>query len=119
VAQVLEHKEEWRLHWDWWTESPQRKLSNPNKLTGIKVLYILVMFSLLYLSWSLSEKIIILFVIQTEICMIFSYLISFFLGSTGVWTQGLTLARQALYHYSHPAGPATFFFYSIIVSCFL
>jgi hypothetical protein len=32
-----------------------------------------------------------------------------FLGGIGIWTQGLTLARQALYHLSHSASPTISF----------
>jgi hypothetical protein len=34
---------------------------------------------------------------------------SFFFCSTGDWTQGLTHARQVLYHYSHPPSPSPLF----------
>jgi hypothetical protein len=29
----------------------------------------------------------------------------FFFGRSGIWTQGLMFARQALYHFSHSASP--------------
>jgi hypothetical protein len=32
-----------------------------------------------------------------------------FFGHTGVWIQGLTLARQVLYHFSHSSSPNTLF----------
>jgi hypothetical protein len=37
--------------------------------------------------------------------------LSFFLffSGTGIWIQGLILARQALYHLNHPPTPACFF----------
>jgi hypothetical protein len=34
-----------------------------------------------------------------------SFFLSFFFGSTGVCTQGLTLVRQALYHLNHSIIP--------------
>jgi hypothetical protein len=41
---------------------------------------------------------------QESMVKINLYLI-FLGGSTGVWTQGLTLARQVLYHFSHSTSP--------------
>jgi hypothetical protein len=48
-----------------------------------------------------------------QICKVFFCLVGvffcliffFFFGSIRVWTQGLTLARQALYHLKHSASP--------------
>jgi hypothetical protein len=37
------------------------------------------------------------------------WLIFLFFGGTRVWTQGLTLARQVLYHLSHFTSPVLFF----------
>jgi hypothetical protein len=37
-------------------------------------------------------------------------LLFFFGGTVGVWTQGLTLARQVLFHVSHSANPTWDFF---------
>jgi hypothetical protein len=49
----------------------------------------------------------------------FTYL---FIANTGVWTQGLTLGRQVLYHLSHPTNPlnfkkqeTSFFFFPAVV----
>jgi hypothetical protein len=36
-----------------------------------------------------------------------SYLISLLPSGTGIWNQGLMLARQVLYHLRHPAHPIT------------
>jgi hypothetical protein len=38
------------------------------------------------------------------------FLCSDFFGSTGVWTQSLTLARLALWHLSHSTSPVVFLF---------
>jgi hypothetical protein len=38
----------------------------------------------------------------------------FFLGGTGVRTQGLTPGRQALYHFSHSVSPG---FSNILMAC--
>jgi hypothetical protein len=37
----------------------------------------------------------------------------FFFHGTGVWTQGLMLARLALYHWSHSASPGSFSWLSL------
>jgi hypothetical protein len=40
----------------------------------------------------------------------------FFLSSTGIWSQGLALTRQALYHLNHTLSPFYFSYFSDRVS---